>query len=245
MVMSVPIEFAPPKYAQIVNTLQARIEDGAYAAGTMLPSETDLMGEFGVSRPTVVRAFEVLRQDGWIDTRQGKGRFVRGKPPQRGMPEHVAAVLAGEVDARVRLLNARQVPAPPRAAWALGIDEGTPVMLRRWLVVVDGIGPVELCTAYAPVDVAEGTRLGEPELLPEGLVRHLADRKRVQFDQGTQRISARPATTEESRLLEVGRRECMLTMLLALYDRERRPVVVVDVVMPPSRHELADAFPVL
>ncbi|MEV8518126.1 GntR family transcriptional regulator [Dactylosporangium sp. NPDC051484] len=109
----------------------ARIEDGVYAVGAMLPSETELMAEFKVSRLTVARAFEVLRQDGWIDARQGKGRFVRGKPAQRGMPEHVTALLSGGIDARVRVLDAGQVPAPNRAAWALAIDDGAPVMMRR------------------------------------------------------------------------------------------------------------------
>jgi GntR family transcriptional regulator len=115
--------------------------------------------------------------------------------------------------------------------------------MRRWLVSIDGAGPIELGTAYVPVDVAQGTRIGDRGPLPEGLARHLADRKGVELDHATQRISARPATAEESRLLEVGRRDCMLTALLALYDRARRSVVAIDVVIPPSRHELADAFP--
>ncbi|GAA3449633.1 GntR family transcriptional regulator [Dactylosporangium matsuzakiense] len=237
-----PIEFAPPKYVVIVNTVQARIEDGVYGPGAALPSETALMGEFGVSRPTVVRALEMLRRDGWIESQQGKGRFVRGKPTHRVMPAHAAVLLAGEVDGRVRLVDARQVRAPARVAWALGVPEGAPVMLRRWMTVVDGVGPVELCTAYVPPQVARGTRIGEPELLREGLMRHLASRKQIQFDQATQRISARPATTEESRLLQVARRACMLTMLLTLFDRQRRAVVTLDVIMPPSRRELADGF---
>ena len=45
-----------------------------------MPSEHQLSGEFGIARPTVVRALRVLRQDGWIETQQGKGSFVRGRP---------------------------------------------------------------------------------------------------------------------------------------------------------------------
>ncbi|MEV8518127.1 UTRA domain-containing protein [Dactylosporangium sp. NPDC051484] len=111
-------------------------------------------------------------------------------------------------------------------------------------MVVEGLGPIELGTVYVPVDLADGTGIGDMEPLREGLLRHLAVRKGVEFDQATQRISARPATAEESRLLDVGQRECMLTVLLAVYDRARRAVFGLDVVMPPSRHELADAFPI-
>ncbi|WP_432829348.1 GntR family transcriptional regulator [Dactylosporangium sp. CA-092794] len=238
-----PIEYAPPMYAVIVNTLQERISDGSYPPDAKLPSETELMEEFGASRTIVVRALDLLRQDGWIYSRQGKGRFSQGKPPEpQRVPQHVSALLAAEVDGRVRVLDAREAAAPTRAAWALGVQEGAPVMVRRWLVSVDEVGPVELGTAYVPLDLAAGTGVGSVEPLREGLARHLADRAGLELDHATQRISARPATVEESRLLEVGKRECMLTALLAVYDRQQRPVLALDVVMPPSRHELEDTF---
>src|SRR4051794_10935682 len=96
----VRIEHAPPKYAVIVNALQARIEDGTYAPGAMLPSETAFMAEFNTSRVTVVRALELLRNDGWIDSEKGRGRFVRAVKPaeSRAMPAHAAALLSDEVE---------------------------------------------------------------------------------------------------------------------------------------------------
>jgi GntR family transcriptional regulator len=245
MVVHVPIESALPKYAAIVNAVQARIGDGTYPPGSMLPSETDLMNEFKVSRPTVVRAFEYLRQHEWIDTQQGKGRFARTKPADpRGLPPHAAAFLTDEAEGRVRILDAGQVAAPTRAASALDVGEGDPVVVRRRLISVDGLGPVELGTAYVPVDLAQGTDVTSPVPLVGGLLRHLADRKGVAFDHATERISARAATAEESRLLEIGRRECVLTALLTVRDRSGAALVALDVVLPPTRHELEDSFPV-
>jgi len=241
----VPLEFAPPKYAVIVNTIQARIEDGTYPPGLMLPSETQIMNEFGVSRPTVVRALEYLRQHGWIDTRPGKGRFARPRPVEpRALPPHAQALLGDEAVGRTRVVDAKQVPAPPRAASALDVDEGTPVMMRRRLIDVDEVGPVELGIAYVPLDVADGTEVGSMEPMPEGLLRHLTVRKRMEFVHATERISARQATSEEATLLELARRECVLTALLSIYDRTGRPAFALDLVIPPSRHELEDAFPI-
>ena len=74
------LESVPPKYAQLVTELQRRIESGRYPPGSAMPSEHQLIEEFSVSRPTVVAALRVLRDQGWIDSRQGKGRFVRGRP---------------------------------------------------------------------------------------------------------------------------------------------------------------------
>lgn len=246
MVVLVPIEFAPPKYAVIVNTIQARIGDGTYAPGVMLPSETALMAEFDTSRPTVVRALEILRQGGWIETQQGKGRFARSKPvEQRAMPAHAAALLADEVDGQVRIVDVVEMPAPARAASALGVGEGAPVVLRRRLVSVDGVGPVELASAYVPVELAEGTGIGSPDPLREGLLRHLAARKKIEFGTATERISARLVTAEEAELLEVRRRDCVLTALFTVADRDGTPVFALDVVIPPTRHELEDSFPVV
>ncbi|MFI7043955.1 GntR family transcriptional regulator [Streptosporangium sandarakinum] len=62
------LESVPPKYAQLVQTLQRRIEAGTYPPGSLLPSENQLIQEFGVSRPTVVAALRVLREQGWIES---------------------------------------------------------------------------------------------------------------------------------------------------------------------------------
>ena len=80
-----PYEYTPPKYAQVIDELRRRIESGEYPPGSLLPSEHQLSDEFQIARPTVVRALRVLRQDGWIETQQGKGSFVRGRPALAGL----------------------------------------------------------------------------------------------------------------------------------------------------------------
>jgi DNA-binding GntR family transcriptional regulator len=82
--------FEPPKYAQIVAALRQSIADGTYPPGSLLPSETKLIEEFGVSRPTVVRALEELKLRGEIDREHGRGSFVKAAPP---LPENLAALI--------------------------------------------------------------------------------------------------------------------------------------------------------
>src|ERR1035441_565303 len=107
------LEFSPPKYAQIVNAIQRRIGDGTYPPGSLLPSETQLVREFAVSRPTVVRALEVLRSQGWIDREHGRGSYVRNR-----------AVLADRTrpgrllidEGQGVFLHVGRAPAPPAVA---------------------------------------------------------------------------------------------------------------------------------
>ena len=65
-----------PMYKQVLNILQDRIANKEYDAGCKLPSEADLMKQFGVSRITVRAAINELVEDGILQRSQGKGTFV-------------------------------------------------------------------------------------------------------------------------------------------------------------------------
>jgi GntR family transcriptional regulator len=67
------------RYHQIAEEVKGRILSGAYASGRLLPSESELSAEFNVSRVTVRRALEILREEGLADSRQGFGWFVAGE----------------------------------------------------------------------------------------------------------------------------------------------------------------------
>lgn len=69
----------PPKHTQIYNKLREAIEAGKYAAGQKLPSESQLVKQFGASRPTVGRALRDLQVESWIERRAGSGSYVRGE----------------------------------------------------------------------------------------------------------------------------------------------------------------------
>ncbi|WP_430791720.1 GntR family transcriptional regulator [Actinoplanes sp. G11-F43] len=238
------INVPPPKYAVVVNAVQQRIEDGTYAPGAVIPSETQLMAEFDTSRPTIVRALGILQQDGWIESQQGKGRYVKGRPTptvQQTADRALELLDQGE-DAEVTLLRVGAVMAPNRAAAALDLEADTPVILRRRLVNAE-VGPVELSATYVPVELSAGTALSQKTPLTDGVLRHLADRKGIVFDHATERISARLPTTEEAELLKITERDAVLTLLVTVFDRAGHPQFAVDAVIPANRHEIEGSFP--
>ena len=172
-------------------------------------------------------------------------RRAGGRPARasRRSPDQAYALLDADETAGVKLLEVGPSLAPSRAASVLDVAPNTPVVARRRLVVADDIGPIELGTAYVPVELAAGTDIGASAPLPEGLLRHLTVRKGIEFDHATERISARLPSSDEAALLEIGRRDCLLTVLLGVYDRAGTPLVAVDVMLPATRHELEDVFP--
>jgi DNA-binding LacI/PurR family transcriptional regulator len=68
---------AVPKYRVIYNALLEALKNGEYEAGKKLPSENELVEQFGASRPTVGRALAQLENEGLIVRRAGSGTFAR------------------------------------------------------------------------------------------------------------------------------------------------------------------------
>jgi GntR family transcriptional regulator len=241
----VPYEYTPPKYAQVIDELRRRIESGEYPPGSLLPSEHQLSDEFQIARPTVVRALRVLRQDGWIETQQGKGSFVRGRPALAGLESPRTGEQAldrDEAREHGEVISAA-ITAPPARVTALlnaGKDE---VLARRILIRQDGEAS-ELVTWWVPAALAEGTDLGASEPLHGGVRGHLSRRKGVRVDHVLEQVTARHPTPQEAKLLGVGKTAPMLAMYVAARDASGAPVLVLEVVMPGDRHELEDAYQV-
>ena len=75
----VHISAPQPPYARVKQYLKDALEAGRWAPGTQMPSEADLVAQFGVSRMTVHRALRELQDAGLITRLQGVGTFEIGR----------------------------------------------------------------------------------------------------------------------------------------------------------------------
>lgn len=64
------------KYVSIYNEIVSNIEDGTLEVNSKLPSESQLMSDYNVSRDTIRKALTLLAQNGYIQKLKGKGSFV-------------------------------------------------------------------------------------------------------------------------------------------------------------------------
>jgi GntR family transcriptional regulator len=232
-----------PKYVRLAQTLQGRIEDGTYAPGTRVPSENQLVQAFGMSRPTVVRALELLKRDGWLESRQGYGTIVRGRPAvvEKRDRRGTEALTRDESRASGRLVEVGRVPVPARVASVLGLPKRAKVLVRRFLVEEDG-EPVELVSSYFPAGLIEGTDLESATPLSGGTRAHLEARKKLRFDHVTERVSARLPERGEAELLEVPDGVPVLSVLVVACDASGQALQVSDVLLPADRQELEDTY---
>lgn len=69
-----------PLYQQLAERLRGQLEERSWAEGARIPSEHELAEQFGVGRPTVRQATDVLVRMGLLERRRGSGTFVSKAP---------------------------------------------------------------------------------------------------------------------------------------------------------------------
>lgn len=87
-------------FEDVADDLRRRIATGQWKPGSKLPTWSDMTREFSIARPTLMRAMERLRQDGFIYTKSTRGTFVSENPPHLRrfglvFPSHPAAGASG------------------------------------------------------------------------------------------------------------------------------------------------------
>lgn len=159
------LELTPqPLYHQLRDALRERILDGSYPPLAKLPSESELIEAYGVSRITVRQALRDLQKEGLVFSVQGKGSFVtKPKAVQElarleGFDE---AMSPKGHDTYSRVLGFQVLPASERVATALELSPGDPVVQLERVRYLDR-APISLDLSYFPEDI--GRRLPQRDL---------------------------------------------------------------------------------
>ena len=70
-------------YEQVAAEIRRAIADGEAKPGERLPAAKDLAAVLGVNKNTLLRSLQLLRQEGLLEFRRGRGITVAGTP-ERG-----------------------------------------------------------------------------------------------------------------------------------------------------------------
>jgi GntR family transcriptional regulator len=83
--ISVKVDKADPTdlYEQVAAEIRRAIADGEAKSGERLPAAVDLAAILGVNKNTVLRSLQILRDEGLLEFRRGRGITVAGTP-ERG-----------------------------------------------------------------------------------------------------------------------------------------------------------------
>jgi GntR family transcriptional regulator, histidine utilization repressor len=121
--MSSPNSTIQPLYRRVKNHILQNIDSGRWAAAARVPSENEIVKEFGVSRMTANRALRELQGEGVLVRIAGVGSFVADRQPH----SHPLEIhnIADEIRARGHVHRAEVVALNSmRATAALATDFG-------------------------------------------------------------------------------------------------------------------------
>jgi GntR family transcriptional regulator len=202
-----------PVYQQIADALRERVRQGVYPPGSKLPSETELVGEFDVTRVTVRRGLAVLEQEGLTESVRGKGVFVTQSPPvlalrtsrfSRAARRAGRGALAAEAEALGLMWRSEElgpttvVDVSPAVAELLG--EGQAAVKRRRMWVNDV--PTQLADSYLPLSIDNAIGWSAGAQAPGG-VYGLLEEHGYRIVRFREELTARRASPEESVALQV------------------------------------------
>ena len=181
---------------QIRSAIEAQILSGDLAPGARLPTELELVEQFGCSRMTVNKALSALAAAGLIERRKRAGSFV-SRPRVHSMVLDIPD-LGEEIAARGQVHRYRLIRREVREAQVVFGRVG------RRVLVLDGVHFADdrpFTVEHRQVDLAAVPGI-EPvrfdDLAPGSwLLRH------VPWDEAENRIAAQGATGEVARLLDV------------------------------------------
>lgn len=145
-------------YEIIRDDLLERIKESTYKIDEMIPKETDLALEYGVSRPTVRQAIQSLVDEGYLDRVKGKGTFVKNNKITQDFTNIIKSfdddMKAKGIRPKTKLISSDLVECPERVANTLHLKSKSKVIKICRLRYADSI-PAVLVNTYLPYDGLE------------------------------------------------------------------------------------------
>ena len=226
-------------YARVKQHLKQGLASGRWPPGALMPSEAELVAEFGVSRMTVNRALRELQAEGLVARSQGVGTFAA--PLHRVSSTLTIRDLHEEIEARghhhhatVHLQRAER--APPALAAQLGVPTGARVF-HTLIVHHENQVPLQCEDRY--VNPACAPNYLDVDFTLTTPTSHLFEATalwRAQYS-----IEAARATAQEAKLLAIAAADPCLIVVRRTFTRSA-PITIARLVHPGSRYQLEGQF---
>lgn len=228
-----------PPYARVKQFLKDGLAAGRWAPGALMPSEAELVAQFGVSRMTVNRALRELQADGLVQRTQGVGTFAaplhRLAAPLAIRDLHEELVERGQQHTTdVQLC--REERAPAALAERLGLKAGARVFHVLLLHRCNGV-PLQcedryVVPAWAPDFLETDFHTTTPT--------HVLLQRVPQWE-GQYSIEAAAPTAQEAQLLQIAPGDPCLVVVRRTESRGK-PITLARLVHPGQRYTIEGRF---
>jgi GntR family transcriptional regulator len=224
-----------PLYHQLKQVLHGEIESGVYKPGDRLPSEPELIRQYGISRITVRQALDELEAEGLIVRRHGKGTYVaelRIEQDLVRLTDFMEDMQQAGQNPSSRVLTLAHEPASSAVAKALHLKNGTEVVRVDRLRLADG-RPMAFDITWLPLRFGE--LLVGMDLTRESIYHILETRYAIPVVSGAFSITAATATHQQADMLDIPAGAALLLIQRISYTNGDEPVYVQERYYRPDR----------
>ncbi len=216
-----------PLYLQVASVMRQRIDTGHWTEGQKISTLEELAEEFAVARVTIRQAIELLRDEGLLNARQGRGTFVSGKPRNNrwlNLANDIESLLASIKNNVLKRVRINENAVPP----VLGEGEGAPAESYAFLrsVQYNNGAPFSVVNLYLDqrIFARDGKRFTRVAALPE-----IFEMDDVVVAHAYQTFTIGVASPETAELLKIGLGEPTADCRLVLIDGTGIAIYVADI----------------
>lgn len=228
-----------PKYYQLADILREQIEDGTWIANETIQSERQLEQQYGLSRPTIRQAIDLLIAQGYLYRIHGKGTFVSPPKLQKGILE----LTSFSEDMRNRGLKPGQIflefgpiLPPKKVENHLEIIDPDKKVLRIKRVRTGNGEPIGIQDSY--LNLPEGKTITRQELEESGSIYAILQEKFSIFpSEADETLEVTLATEEEATLLSIPEGSPLLLNERILYSQDRQAIEFVSILYRGDRYK--------
>jgi GntR family transcriptional regulator len=213
-----------PYYHQVLLVLEKEIAEGKYATDSLVPSESQLMERFGVSRVTVRRALSELKLHGLVRSIQGQGTFVcapRIEQELSALTGFVEDMLEINFRPSARVVKIEEVLADEKISRMLKLPDSAPVKYIERVRLANGV-PLSFDITWLPEQIGRDIVTENLAILP--IFSLLEDKLKITLDHANYRIESIAASEAVARNLEIPQGSPILLIERTAFSPEGTPV---------------------
>ena len=228
-----------PLYEKVKQDISANITRGIWQAHDRIPSEAELVAQYGFSRMTINRALRELTDEGLLVRLQGVGTFVAEPKGQSALFEIRSIadeILARQHQHRCEVLTLERTPANALQATSLNVAEGT-LIFHSVMVHYENDLPVQI-----------EDRCVNAQIVPEYLLQDFAQTTPHAYlsliaplTEGEHIVEAVRASAEECVLLKIKEQDPCLLIRRRTWSASHI-VSHAHLLFPGSRYRLQGRF---
>ncbi len=241
--MAVPIDHIVrtsklPFYHQLHEILRAKIVRGDWQPGSMIPTESEIVQQYKVSRITARAALDELVQEGLIYRERGRGTFVAQPTFEKTMMRirsFTDDMQQRGLKPQTKVLNQELLPAPAEIAEKLGVPEKEELGRIERLRMA-GDEPLAIEESFLIHRTCPG--ILSHDFAHESLREALAQEYGIRWSRATQHIRAILAPPQTAALLGVKPKSALLYVERVSYDEQNIPREFLRIMYRGDRYVL-------